>query len=190
MRSLPELIRLAKAQPGALNYGSGGIGSPLHLAGELFNQNAGVNIVHIPFKGTANAATDLQAGRVQVLYPSAASVLPFIKAGRMRAVAVMGARRSDQLPDVPTTAESGLPKLRANIWYGMAAPRGTPAAVVEQLHQGVIKALQRNDVREKFLGIGVEPVGSSTAEFAVFVAEERTRWQNVIKAANIEVAPQ
>jgi tripartite-type tricarboxylate transporter receptor subunit TctC len=190
VRTLTDLIRLAKANPDALNFGSGGIGSPLHLAGELFNQTAGVRIVHVPFRGTANAATDLQAGRVQVLYPSSASVLPLIKAGRIRAIAVMGARRSPELPDVPTTIESGLPKLVANIWYGMVAPRGTPGAIVDQLYQNVVNALQRNDIRERVIGLGVEPVGSSPSEFAAFAAEERSRWLNVIRTAKIEVAPQ
>lgn len=190
VRTLTDLIRLAKANPDALNFGSGGIGSPLHLAGELFNQTAGVRIVHVPFRGTANAATDLQAGRVQVLFPSSASVLPFIKAGRIRAIAVMGARRSAELPDVPTTAESGLPKLVANIWYGMVAPRGTPGAIVDQLYQNVVNALQRNDIRDRVIGLGVEPVGSSPSEFAAFAAEERSRWLNVIRTAKIEVAPQ
>ena len=188
-RTLPELIRLARANPDALNFGSGGIGSPLHLAGELFNQIAGVRTVHIPFKGTANAATDLQAGRLQMMFPSEVSVLPFIKAGRIRAVALMGARRSAQLPDVPTTVESGLPKLVANIWYGMLAPRGTSTLIVNQLNQNVLTALQRDEIRERLVNVGVYPVGSSPSEFAAFAAEERSRWASVIRVAKIEVAP-
>ncbi len=189
-RTIADLIKLAQANPNALNYGSGGIGSPLHLAGELFSQTTGVKMVHVPFRGTANAATDLQAGRIQVMFSSTTSVLPWIKAGRIRAIAVMGTRPLAELPGVPTTAASGLPRLIANIWYGMVAPRGTPGSVIELLNQNVVHALQQPDIRERLAGLGVEPVGSSPAEFAAFAADERARWLNVIRTANIEVAPQ
>lgn len=189
VRTLRELIALARKNPDSLSYGSGGIGSPLHLAGELFNQTAGMKILHVPFKGTANAAVDLQAGRVQLMFPSSISVLPQVQAGRIRVLAVMSAKRVLELPAVPTTAEAGLPQLVVNIWYGMMAPQATPAVIVDQLHREVVNALARADIRERMVTTGVVPVGSSPAEYAAFAAAERARWAAVIKAAGIEIAP-
>ena len=189
VRTLREMIDLARKKPDALAYGSGGIGSPLHLAGELFDQTAGIRMLHVPFKGTANAAVDLQAGRVQVLFPSSISVLPQVEAGRIRVLAVLSAKRVAELPEVPTSAEAGLPKLIVNIWYGMVAPQGTPAAIVDQLHREIVNGIGRAELRERMVSTGVVPVGSSPAEFAAFAAAERTRWAAVIKAANIEIAP-
>ena len=189
VRNLREVIALARKNPDSLSYGSGGIGSPLHLAGELFNQTAGIKILHVPFKGTANAAVDLQAGRVQLMFPSSISVLPQVQAGRLRVLAVMSAKRVAELPQVPTTTEAGLPQLIVNIWYGMMAPQATPPAIVDQLHREVVNGLARADIRERMVSTGVVPVGSSPAEYAAFAAAERARWAAVIKAANIEIAP-
>jgi tripartite-type tricarboxylate transporter receptor subunit TctC len=189
VRTIADLVKLAKARPGELNFGSGGLGSPLHLAGELFNQITGVKIVHVPFRGTANAATDLEAGRVQVMYPSALSVLPQIKAGRLRPIAFMGTQRSSELPQVPTTAESGYPKLVADIWYGFLAPRGTPESIVTQLNRAATDALHGSDMKARMLGAGVEPVASTPSEFAAFTRNERDRWQAVITKAGIPVGP-
>ncbi len=189
VRSLREVISLARRNPDSLSYGSGGIGSPLHLAGELFCQTAGIRMLHVPFKGTANAAVDLQAGRVQLMFPSSISVLPQVQAGRLRVLAVMSAKRVAELPDVPTTAEAGLPQLVVNIWYGMLVPQATPAAIVDQLHREVVNGLTGPDIRERMVSAGVVPVGNSPAEFAAFAAAERARWAAVIKAANIEIAP-
>ena len=189
VRNLREFIALARKNPDSLSYGSGGIGSPLHLAGELFNQTAGVKILHVPFKGTANAAVDLQAGRVQLMFPSSISVLPQVQAGRLRVLAVMSGKRVAELPEGPTTAEAGLPQLVVNIWYGLMAPQATPAAIVEQLHREVVNGLARAEIRERMVSTGVVPVGSTPAEYAAFAAAERTRWAAVIKAAKIEIAP-
>ena len=189
VRTLRDVIALARKNPDGLSYGSGGIGSPLHLAGELFGQTAGIKLLHVPFKGTANAAVDLQAGRVQLMFPSSISVLPQVQAGRLRVLAVMSTKRVAELPEVPTTAEAGLPQLVVNIWYGMLAPQATPAAIVDQLHREVVNGLARPDIRERMVTTGVVPVGSSPAEFTAFAAAERARWAAVIKAANIEIAP-
>ncbi len=189
VQSLNDLVALARKRPDQLSYGSGGIGSPLHLAGELFNQTAGVKILHVPFKGTAHAAIDLQAGRVQVMYPSAVSVLPQVKAGRIRVLAIMSNRRSAELPEVPTTAEAGLPNLVVNIWYGLMSPQGTPPAIVDQLQREVVNGLARPEIRAHLLSTGVEPVGSTPAEFSEFTIAERTRWAAVIRSADIPIAP-
>ena len=189
VRSVRELVALAKKNPDGLSYGSGGIGSPLHLAGELFNQTAGIRILHVPYKGTAHAAIDLQAGRVQAMFPSSISVLPQVKAGRIRVLAVMSERRAAELADVPTTREAGLPNLIVNIWYGLMAPQGTPPSIVNQLHGEVVNGLGRGEISERMVTTGVVPVGSSPAEFSAFALAERSRWAEVIRAANIEIAP-
>jgi tripartite-type tricarboxylate transporter receptor subunit TctC len=188
-RSLNELVEFARKHPDELSYGSGGIGSPLHLAGELFNQTAGVKMLHVPFKGTAHAAIDLQAGRVQVMFPSSVSVLPQVKAGRIRVLAIMSTRRSAELPDVPTTGEAGLPNLVVNIWYGLMAPQGTPLAIVDRLQREVAKGLARPEIRAHLVTTGVEPVGSTAAEFSAFTLAERARWAAVIRSANISIEP-
>ncbi len=187
-RSLNDLVALARKHPDELSYGSGGIGSPLHLAGELFSQTTGVKMLHVPFKGTAHAAIDLQAGRVQVMFPSSVSVLPQVKAGRIRVLAIMSTRRSAELPDVPTAGEAGL-NLVVNIWYGLMAPQGTPPATVDQLQREVVNGLARPDIHAHLVNTGVEPVGSTPAEFSAFTLAERARWAAVIRSANIDIAP-
>ena len=188
-RSLNDLIDLARKRPDELSYGSGGIGSPLHLAGELFNQTAGVAILHVPFKGTAHAAIDLQAGRVQVMFPSSVSVLPQVRAGRIRVLAILSTRRSAELPDVPTAGEAGMPNLIVNIWYGLMAPQGTPPAIVDQLQREVVNGLARPEIHAHLVNTSVEPVGSTPAEFSAFTLAERARWAAVIRSANIPIAP-
>ena len=185
--SLKDLVALAKKRPGELNFASGGVSSPLHLAGELFNQAAGVNIVHVPFKGTANASTDLQAGRVQVMYPSTISVAPLIQSGRVKVIAIMSEKRSAELPQVPTTREAGLPGLTANIWYGMLAPANTPAPIVEKLNKAAAGALNLPQVQERMRSSGVEPVGNAPEQFASFAAAELAKWKRVVEVAKIDV---
>ncbi len=186
VRSVREYIALAKAKPGELNFGSGGIGSPLHLAGELFNQTTGINVMHIPFKGTAAAAIDLQAGRVQAMFPSAISVMPQIRAGRVKVLTIMSDHRSTELPDVPTTKEAGIPNLTVNIWYGMLAPRATPKPILDLLNKAVVAGMARPEIKERMLTNGVDQVGSTPAYFDTFAANERTRWANVIQKGHIE----
>ena len=185
-KTLAELVALAKQKPGTLNFGSGGIGSPLHLAGELFKQDAKVDIVHIAYKGTAPAALALVAGEVQLSFPSVISLYPHIKAGKVRVLAVMSTHRSSTLPEVPTTAEAGMPGLTAEIWYGLLASKNTPRPIAEQLQRAVVKALGAKEVRERLLRDDVEPIGSSPDEFAKFEAAEFAKWSRVIRAANIK----
>ncbi len=184
--TLAELVALAKQKPGTLNFGSGGIGSPLHLAGELFKQDAKVDIVHIAYKGTAPAALALVAGEVQLSFPSVISLYPHIKAGKVRVLAVMSPHRSRTLPEVPTTAEAGMPGLTAEIWYGLLASKNTPRPIAEQLHRSVVKALGAKEIHERLLRDDVEPIGSSPDEFAKFEVAEFAKWSRVIRAANIK----
>ena len=182
-----SLVALAKQKPGALNFGSGGIGSPLHLAGELFKQATHVDIVHISYKGTAPAAVNLAAGEVQILFPSMISMYPYIQANRARVLAVMNERRSGSLPAVPTTAEAGYPGLTAGIWYGLIAPAGTPRPIIDQLQQLVAHAIAKKDVRERLLRDDVEPLGRGPDEFAAFANTELKKWSKVIADAHVKV---
>jgi len=182
-----SLVALAKQKPGALNFGSGGIGSPLHLAGELFKQATHVEIVHIAYKGTAPAAVNLAAGEVQILFPSMISMYPYIQAHRARVLAVMNDRRSASLPAIPTTAEAGCPGLTAGIWYGLIAPAGTPRPIVDQLQQLVTQAIAKKDIRERLLRDDVEPLGRGPDEFAAFADAELKKWSKVIADAHVKV---
>ena len=183
--SVKELIELAKAKPGALNYGSGPAGSPNHLQAELFKSMAGVNIVRIPYKGIAPALNDLIAGQLQLMFPSASSVTPHIKSGRMRALAVTSAQPSPMLPGLPSIAGSGLPGYESVFMLGMFAPARTPAAIITRVNQEVVKVLNRTDVKEKFFGMGTESVGSTPEAFAAAIREDMTSMGKVIKDAGI-----
>jgi tripartite-type tricarboxylate transporter receptor subunit TctC len=180
-KTVKALVALAKSRPGDLSYASQGNGSPGHLAGALFNSMNGVSIVHIPYKSTAQAITDLTSGQVQMMYPSATSIIPHVRAGRLRAVAIATKQRSALAPDIPTAAESGLPGFEAGIWNGMLAPAGTPAAIIEKLHATVAKIIQSADTRERILGMGADPAISTPAEFSEFIAAELKKWTKVIK---------
>ena len=180
-KNVKALAALAKSRPGDLSYASQGNGSPGHLAGALFNSMNGVNIVHIPYKSTAQAITDLTSGQVQLMYPSATSIIPHVKAGRLRAVAIATKSRSALAPDIPTAAESGLPGFEAGIWNGVMAPAGTSPAIIDKLHGAIAKIIQSPDVRERILGMGADPVISTPAEFSTFIVAELKKWTKVIK---------
>jgi tripartite-type tricarboxylate transporter receptor subunit TctC len=180
-KNVKMLVALAKSRPGDLSYASQGNGSPGHLAGALFNSMNGVNIVHIPYKSTAQAITDLTSGQVQMMYPSATSIIPHVKAGRLRAVAIATKQRSALAPDIPTAAESGLPGFEAGIWNGLLAPAHTPPAVIDKLYASVAKIIQSPDTRERILGMGADPALSTPAEFSAFIAAELKKWTKVIK---------
>jgi tripartite-type tricarboxylate transporter receptor subunit TctC len=184
---LRGLVALAKQKPGALNFGSGGIGSPLHLAGELFKQSANVDIVHVAYKGTAPAAVNLLAGEVQIMFPSVISMQPYIQANRVRVLAVMDERRSAALPQVPTTAEAGYPGLTAGIWFGIIAPKGTPRPIIDRLHQIVAESIKKKDIRERLLRDNVEPLGLGPDKFAAFANTEYKKWARVIANAHVKV---
>jgi tripartite-type tricarboxylate transporter receptor subunit TctC len=187
VNSVRDLVALAKQRPGELNYGSGGVSSPLHLAAELFKQQTRVEMLHVPYKGTVAAATDLQAGRVQVIFPSIISLAPQIKSGRAKVLAILSERRSTELPDVPTTREAGFPGLIANIWYGLLAPGNMPSPLLERLNKAAAAAMNAPQVAERLRASGVEPVGNTPAEFSTFAVAELAKWKRVVELAKIDV---
>jgi tripartite-type tricarboxylate transporter receptor subunit TctC len=179
--SLPKLIALAKENPGKLNYASTGSGSSQHLAAELLKSMAGIEAVHIPYKGTAPALTDLVAGHVQVMFMEISNALAQAQAGKLRVLAVAGEKRNAALPGIPTVAET-LPGFVSMQWTGLAAPAGTPPAIAEKLSTAVADALKQPDVAQRLHELSLEPVGSSPAETALFWKQERERWSRVIRA--------
>jgi tripartite-type tricarboxylate transporter receptor subunit TctC len=181
--SVTELIALAKDRPGQLSYGSSGIGVTPHLAAELFKAMAGVNIVHVPYKG--QALNELIGGQVQLMFPNAASVAPHLKSGRLRPLAVTSAQPSKLFPDLPTMASSGLPGYESVVMFGTFAPAKTPAALVARLNQEIVQSLNKSDTREKLLAVGVETVGNSQEQFAAAIKTDMARWSKVIKDAGI-----
>ncbi len=178
-----EFIAYAKAHPGELNFGSGSSGSAGHLAGELFKAMAGVDMVHVPYKGAAPAMQDLVGGRIQLMFDNLASALAQVRAGKVRALAVTTARRSELAPELPTIAESGLPGFDISTWFGIFAPAGTPREVVERLHAEFTRALAAPDVRERMIALGAEPVGNRPEEFAAYIRAEAGKYARVIKAS-------
>jgi tripartite-type tricarboxylate transporter receptor subunit TctC len=187
IHTLAELIAFAKAHPGQLNYGSGGSGTPPHLATELLKSGAGINMLHVPYKTVPEAITDLIAGRIQVMFMVGPAGLPQVKAGTVRAIAVSTIKRSVFLPEVPTVAESGLAGFNVSAWNGVLAPARTPAAVVAKLHDEIVKVLKEPDVIKRIAGFGFEPVGSTQAEFGAFVKSEVAQWARVAKESGAKV---
>ena len=183
--TVKELIALAKSQPGKLNFASGGNGTGIHLAGELFKLTAGVNIVHVPYKGAGPGQTALLANEVDMMFNGLPSALPHVKSGRLKALAVGGAKRSSLLPDTPTVAESGL-AFNTSGWYGILAPRGTPRAIVAKLHAATVKALGAPALKESLDKQGVEAVGSTPEQFATLIREEWSKWEKVIRVAGLK----
>lgn len=183
--SVKELIAYAKANPGKLTYGSAGMGTAHHLIGEQFNMLAGVDILHVPYKGSSPAVADLVAGQVSIMYDTVASCLPHVKAGKLRTLAVATAKRSASLPDVPTIAEAALPGFEVTTWFGFLAPAKTPPEIVNRLNAEIVKILAMPDVKERLLASGSEPVSSSPEELDAFVRSEISRWAKVIKAAGV-----
>ena len=186
-KSVKELIMLAKARPGQLTYASAGIASANHLAGELFKTMAGVDIVHVPYKGGGAAVIDLLAGNVTMFFSSMPSSLPHVKTGRLRALAVTSAKRSHAVPELPTIAESGLPGYEQVGWNGLMAPAATPKDVVTRLHTQIVRILALTDVREPLAAQGAEVVASSPAELAAFIKAAVTTYGTLIKKAGIKV---
>lgn len=183
-RSVRELIDLAKANPGKLNYASGGIGSAQHLTAELFRLMAGINIVHVPFKG-AVSIPDVIAGRVQVLFSGLPQALPHVQGGRLRAVAVTTPSRSPVVPDVPTVAEAGVPGFEVTVWYGILATGRTPGEIIDKLNVEIVKALRSADVRQQLTSLGLEPVGNTPGQFGAKIRAEIAQWAQVVKRAGI-----
>ena len=182
--SVKELIALAKAKPGTLNYASGGVGSAQHLATELFALMAGVQVVHVPYKG-AVSVPDVIAGRVQMLFSGVPQALPHLQAGRLRALGVTTPKRSRTLPEVPTIAEAGVPGYDVTVWYGIFCTGRTPKPVLDKINAGFVKAIHSADVSQQLGAMGLEPVGNPSAEFSKSIKEEIARWANVAKRAGI-----
>lgn len=185
VRSISELVSLAKASPGKLNFGSGGSGSTTHLAGELFKSMAGINIVHIPYKGAAPALTDVIGGQIQLAFASLPGALPHIGAKRVKALAVTSAKRSPSLPEVLTIAESGFPGYEATIWYGILVPAGTPKQVINKLHAQIVKIVQTPEVAGAITRQGAEPEVSSPQAFGTHLKSEIAKWTKVIREGGI-----
>ncbi len=184
-KSVKELIAYAKANPGKLTYGSAGMGTAHHLIGEQFNLQAGVDILHVPYKGSAPAVADLVGGQVLVMYDTVASALPHIKAGKLRALAVATAKRSSALPDVPTIAEAALPGFEVTTWFGALAPAKTPREIVVKLNAEMVKILNMPDVRKRLLEVGAEPVGNTPEQMAAQIKQETETFAKVVKQAKI-----
>ena len=184
-KTVQELIALARAEPGKLTYGSSGAGNAGHLAGELFKSMTKTEMVHVPYKGGAPAMIDLIAGQVQLVFSSAPTAVPQVRAGKIRALAVTTLKRSTVLPDLPTIAESGLPGYEADNWYGVVTTAGTPRAIIDYLNTEIVRALQSPEVKQLLFNQGLEVRTSTPAEFGAYMKSEFEKWARVIKDAGI-----
>jgi tripartite-type tricarboxylate transporter receptor subunit TctC len=187
VHSVSDLIKLAKEKPGQINFASSGSGTSIHLSGELFKTMAGVDMVHVPYKGSAPALQDLMAGQVQLMFDNLPSSLGQIKAGKLRPIAVTSAQRAPALPDIPTIAESGLPGFEATSWFGVLAPAGTPPDIVKRLNGEIDKWLQSPEAKDKLLAQGAVAAGGSPEDFAGYIRSETDKWAKVIKASGAKV---
>lgn len=185
--SIKELIAQAKSRPGTIRYGSGGSGSASHLGIELLQLQAGISMLHVPYKGSNPAITALMGGEIQIALAGLATVLPHAKAGRLKALAVTGAKRARIAPDVPTVAESGLPGYQFDVWYGLVFPGGTPRTIVQKTNAEVVKLLQHPEVSTRFATAGVEPQTTTPEGFRDLMAREATTWRKVAKDANVRI---
>ncbi len=186
VKSVGELIALAKSKPDGLSYASTGNGSSNHISMELFKSLAGVKLVHIPYKGSAPAVTDLLGGQVQVMFDNTPNVMPQVKAGRLRALAQSGLTRSSIAPELPTVAEAGVQGYEVTVWFGLVAPAGTPREVIVKLNIEVLKILAMPDVRDRFLAQGVEPMGSTPEQFGEHIRAQMAKWGKVVRDAGVQ----
>lgn len=186
-KSVKELIALAKARPGQLNFGSAGNGTVFHLAAELFKRQAGIDMVHVPFKGGGPTIANLVAGQVSLAFETMLALSPFLKAGRVRALAVASAKRSSVMPELPTIAELGFPSIVAENWYGVYAPAGTSKAIISRLNTEIVKILRTQEVKERFQGLGTEVVASTPEELAEYIRTEIEKWSKTAKEAGARV---
>ncbi|MCC6195048.1 MAG: tripartite tricarboxylate transporter substrate binding protein, partial [Burkholderiales bacterium] len=185
--NVKDLIALMKSKPDAFSYGSSGVGSTQHLAGEAFNLAAGTKAIHVPYKGSAQALADLVGGQIQLDFDTTSSAMAFIKGGKVKALAVMSPKRTPELPDVPTLAEAGLPGVEMTTWYGLFVTAGTPKPVVDKLYAETMKALKDPDVQKRLVALGGEPGTTTQAEFATLVKGDYDRFGKLIKDANIKL---
>ena len=186
-KTVKELIDLARAQPGKLSYASSGSGTSIHLSAELFKMLTKVDMVHIPYKGSAPAMTDMIGGQVQVMFDNMPSALPHVKAGKLRALAVTSAQRSLSAPDVPTMGESGVQGFDVQSWFGLMAPKGTPRDIIARVNAEAVKALATTDIKERFMDLGAVPAPMSPEAFGDYIRAEITRWSEVVKASGAKV---
>ena len=186
-RTVKELIAFARSRPGQVYYASAGNGTPPHLAAELFKSMTGISMVHVPYKGNTQAYADLVSGQLSVSFPTIVSSLPFVRAGRLRGLAVTSARRAAVVPELPSIAEAGVPGYDSATWFGMLAPAGTPAAIVLKLNQEATRAIQLPDTRNRFLEQGLEPVGNKPEEFAAIIANDMAKWAKVVAASGMKI---
>jgi tripartite-type tricarboxylate transporter receptor subunit TctC len=186
-QNVRELIALAKRQPNALSFASSGNGGISHLIGEQFKSTAGIQMLHVPYKGDTPALVDLVGGQVHLMFGTAVSFLPYVSAGRLRALAVTNPKRSPIVPNVPTIAESGLPGFEALQWFGVFVPAGTPRDIVSRLHADIVKSLKLADVRERLVGLGAEVVGNAPDQFAAFQKADSVKWAKIVKESGAKV---
>ncbi len=187
VKTVADLIRLAKDKPGSVNFGSSGVGSSLQLTAELFKSMANIDIVHVPYKGLGPALTDLVAGRIQIVFSDMAGLLPYVQSGQLRALGVTGAKRSADLPDLPTLSEAGVPGYEATSWYGILGPAGLPRDIVMKLNGDLTRIVTSPAMKEKFSTLGIEAVTGTPEEFGVYIRSEMAKWRAVVTSANIKV---
>jgi tripartite-type tricarboxylate transporter receptor subunit TctC len=187
VKSVEELIALARKEPGKIYFGSSGVGSSLQLTAELFKSMAKIDIVHVPYKGLGPALIDLVAGRIQIVFSDMAGLLPYIQSGQLRALAVTSAKRSTELPDLPTLSEAGVPGYDATSWYGILGPANLPPQIVSYLNSELTRIVTAPEMKNKFLELGVEPVTGTPGEFNHYIQAEIEKWRDVVTTAHIEV---
>lgn len=187
VKSVKELIALARSKPGQLNYGSAGNGSALHLAGEMFNSLARVKLVHVPYKGVTGAFSDLLGGQISIMFPGAPIALPQVRAGKLRALGTTGAGRTPAAPELPPIGESGLPGYEVSVWYGMLASAGTPAAVINRLHSEISKIVQLPEIKERWAVLGAEPLYNTPEQFAAFLKADLGKWAKVVRDSGAKI---
>ncbi|GAA6121741.1 tripartite tricarboxylate transporter substrate binding protein [Acidovorax sp. FG27] len=186
-KTVQELIAYAKANPGKINFGSSGSGSSIHLSGELFKSMAKVDMQHVPYKGSAPAVTDLLGNQIAIMFDNMPSAIQHVRSGKLRAIAVTTAKRSPELPDVPTIAEAGVPGYEATSWFGMFAPAATPAPIVGQLNKALVKVLAQPDIKKKINEQGAETAGETPEQFAAFIQQEAVKWGKVVRESGASV---
>ena len=186
VKTVPELIALAKSKPGKLNFASSGNGTPYHMAGELFNSLAGINITHIPYKGSSGARTDVIGGQVDMMFDAVTTMNEFVKENKVRALATSGKTRSNITPNIPTVAEDGVPKFETTIWLGIMAPKGTPTEIVNLLNTAIRKIISQQDVRDLWAKQGAAPLSMAPAEFNKYLEADIQKWAAIVKSAQIK----
>jgi tripartite-type tricarboxylate transporter receptor subunit TctC len=186
-KTVKELIAVARARPGQLNYTSSGIGGINHFGMEVFKSMANIDIVHVPYKGLGPALADLVTGRIHIIFSDMAGLLPFVQSGQLRALGVTSAQRFSDLPDLPPLAEAGVPGYEATSWYGFLGPAGLPPDIVAKLNRELIKIVQNPAMKGKFASLGIEPVTGTPDEFGAYIRSEMAKWRAVVTAADIKV---